>query len=283
MSLFSNLFPKSQKFALPVDPKRYNYVGIGINSYRESPLKLCVNDVKALEPYWRAWGLPDANITTLYDTDADTKNIIAALTAAVERANPWDIVVPQYSGHGSDLPCANQRNGRMQIICPSDIEDDFERNNVPDTFFADLGRKATAKRVTIIMFPFDCCHTGGLTRTLNNSSMPPLGTPRYLPAPEGAKFFGEVRRYKDDGAETSSLAMVGGCRAEEVSYEYADAGHGACTWGVLEALKKGNPYTLRTMHQFAYGKVTSTFPAQHPVLEGNEKLFDLPLFSPMPY
>lgn len=282
MSIFSNLFGTHKKFTLPVDPKRYIYVGIGINAYKDSPLKLCVNDVKALLPYWANWGVPAANITTLFDTDADTKNIIAALTAAVDRANPGDIFVPQYSGHGSKLPCANERDGNMEIICPSDIEDDFERNNIPDTFFAELGRRATAKNVTIIMFPFDCCHTGGLTRTLTGSPLPTLGTPRYLPAPEGARFFGKVRQYKDDGAETSNLAMIGGCRADEVSYEYADVKHGACTFGLLEALKNQSNPTLRTIHQATAQKVTKSFPAQHPVLEGNERLFDLPLFSPMP-
>lgn len=279
MSLLDIFKPK--RFALPVEASRYQYVGIGINAYERSALKLCVPDIKASVPYWQQWGLKDSQITTLFDHDADTQNIKAAVNAAVDRAVRYDVVAIQPSGHGSNLPCVDERDGKKEIFCPVDIFADFERNNVDDIFWNALARKATAKQVTLWLLPFDCCHTGGMTRTLSGITEPRPGV-RYLPAPSEARYRGEISRgFKDDGVETNAIIMLGGCEAEEVSYEYAKAGHGALTWGTLEAYKQNKPFTARSLHKFAGGKVTGAFSDQHPVLEGNPNLFDKPLFSPL--
>lgn len=272
MSIF-NIF-KPKKYVLPADPSRIHTLHIGINAYERSPLALCVNDVISVKKRLLEWGVLEKNMVTLLDGDADTKNFKQALQDLVRRVQTGDYAVVQYSGHGSNLPCRREKDGNMEILCPVDIEKDFERNNVSDDFISDVIRQITEKSATFYALPFDCCHTGGMTRAL----APSIVT-RYLPAPDGARY--QKRRESgldDEAADTRNVVMLGGCEGNEVSYEYSQSNHGALTWAWLGATSKGLPIP-RKLHSTVYKQVQKAFPGQHPVLEGNEALFDIPYFT----
>ena len=280
MGLFSFLRPKPKPYKLPIDPKRVHALHVGINAYKRSPLQLCVNDIIAVKKLFASWGVLPENTVTLLDREATTVAIKNALQDGVDKLKHGDCFVVQYSGHGSNLPCAQEMDGNMEIICPVDIEDDFEQNNVPDWFIGDIARQVTEKGATMYLLPFDCCHTGGITRDLLGGKKPKaaLEGARYLPAPKKARYRGEVRRFKDEDKETNRIVAIGGCEAGEVSYEYSEAKHGAATWALLDAVKNGLP-TPRALHKSIYNQVQGAFPTQHPVLEGNEAYFDIPYFT----
>lgn len=280
---FFNFFRRKPKpYTLPIDPRRIHTLHIGINAYERSPLRLCVNDVHAVTQRFQELGVPEGNMVQLLDKTADTQNIKQALNELTKYTIRGSVVIVQYSGHGSQLPCLDEEDGKMEILCPADIHRDFEKYNVSDDFLNGIAMQLTARQVTLYFLPFDCCHTGGMTRTLNgNRTAPPNA--RFLPAPPEA-VYRDMRVYKSREVvqtETNSIAMLGGCEGHEVSYEYALAGHGALTWAFLNALEKPHKLTLRSLHTQAHEKVTGVFSDQHPVLEGNPILFDKPLFSPL--
>jgi hypothetical protein len=269
-------------YKIPIDPKRLHTLHFGLNAYQRSPLKLCVNDVKAIIPLYEQWGVLPRNMVAMYDGDCDTQNMKKALQDLVKRANPYDYVAIQYSGHASNLPCLDEIDGKMEILCPIDIHKDFEKYNVSDDFICEILTQLSQKYVTTALIPMDCCHTGGMTRTLSGIITPPSHA-RYLPAPAEA-VYRDTRHYRsvrETFKESNRAFMIGGCEGHQVSYEYAKAGHGALTWAMLEAWKKGASMTPRKLHQSVYKQVTTVFPEQHPVLEGNETLFDLPFFTPL--
>jgi uncharacterized caspase-like protein len=283
MNIFNFFRRKAKSYVLPIDPKRLHTLHVGINEYQRSPLKLCVNDVNAVKTRLQALGIPEQNMVTLLDKTADTQNMKYALNDLLKRANAGDVVVVQYSGHGSQLPCLDEEDGKMELLCPADIHRDFEKYNVSDDFLSGLLVQLSARRVTTYFLPFDCCHTGGMTRLLSGTLSAPPNT-RFLPAPLNA-VYRDPRVYRSREAlqtEKNSIVMLGGCAAHEVSYEYALAQNGALTWSLLTALENPHKLTSRTLHKNVHEQVTGVFPDQHPVLEGNPNLFDLPLFTPLP-
>jgi metacaspase-1 len=281
MSFWNNLTGllgrKPAPYRIPLDPQRVHTLHIGINAYKRSPLKLCVNDVNAVKQRFQEWGVLPQNMVTLLDAEADTQNMKQALHDLVKRANPLDVVIVQYSGHGSQLPCVDETDGKMEILCPVDIHEDFETKNVSDDFIAAIIQNLHQRRVQVYFLPIDCCHTGDLTRSFISDVYNGV---RYLPAPDGA-LYSKRRTFKPrEYVENNNVIMLGGCQAHEVSYEYSLAGLGALTWAFLNATeKRGLKPTPRQLHDTVSKKVTGVFKEQHPVLEGKEPLFDVPFFT----
>jgi NAD-dependent dihydropyrimidine dehydrogenase PreA subunit len=253
---------------------------IGINDYPHSPLALCVNDVKAVSTRFKQWGVADAHRTMILNREATATNFKGAMLKLVDDTPPLGLAVFNYSGHGSNVGCTDEADGRMEIMCPVDIHDFSEQNNVTDDFFASVIERATAKGITMFAL-IDCCNAGDLTRNLQQQANDNPAI-RYIRPPEGVSY--RMKRQfppKELYAAKRSVVMFGGCRSDEVSYEYADAGFGALTWAFLDrtALANGPRMTPKKLHSGITKKVTSAFPEQHPVLEGNPALFTKPLFT----
>jgi hypothetical protein len=258
---------------------------IGINDYPHSPLALCVNDVKAVSHRFKNWGVADAHRTMILNREATAENFKGAMLKLVDDTPRAGLAVFNYSGHGSNVGCNDEADERMEIMCPVDISDFGEQNSVTDDFFASVIERATAKGVTIFAL-IDCCNAGDLTRAMQQEANdnPKI---RYIRPPEGVAY--QTKRQfapKQVHAAKRSVVMFGGCRSNEVSYEYADAGFGALTWAFLDrtaprtnGAANGPRMTPKKLHTGITKKVTSAFPEQHPVLEGNPALFTKPLFT----
>lgn len=278
MSFLKFFRRKPRQYKISINAQNIHTLHIGINAYKRSPLKLCVNDVTAVKQRFQEWGISPKNMVTLLDNTANTKNIKQALNDLERRAKPHDYVIIQYSGHGSQLPCVGEVDGKMEILCPVDIDLDFEKNHISDDFVGSVLTRLTARNITTYLL-VDCCHTGGMTRTLSNETTLYNAT-RYLEAPQYAQYR-DARTYRNsEFAETNKVVMLGGCEAHEVSYEYSIARHGALTWAFLEETKQnGLAETPLEIYNRVSQKVTKIFSGQHPVLEGKQELFTKQFFS----
>jgi NAD-dependent dihydropyrimidine dehydrogenase PreA subunit len=253
---------------------------IGINDYPHSPLALCVNDVKAVSHRFKNWGVADAHRTMILNREATAANFKGAMIKLVDDTPPLGLAVFNYSGHGSNVACKNEADGKMEIMCPVDVKDFGETNSVTDDFFASVIERATAKRVTLFAL-IDCCNAGDLSRELQTEADADL-TVRYIKLSDAPLASCKNRRFSKD--ENRAIVMLGGCESYELSYEYSRVKLGVLTWAFLELTKAQNAparLTPKKLHASVRKKVSGAFPEQHPVLEGNPALFTKPLFTPM--
>ncbi|CAA7056743.1 unnamed protein product [Microthlaspi erraticum] len=137
---------------------------IGIN-YPGTAVELrgCVNDVRRMHRCLiDRFGFSDKDITVLIDIDKyrtqpTGKNIRDALETLIDKAEPGDILVFHYSGHGTRIPTPEgifDATNFDECITPSDM------NLITDNDFRDmLSKVKEGCKLTIIS---DSCHSGGL-------------------------------------------------------------------------------------------------------------------------
>ncbi len=77
---------------------------VGINAYKDSPLRGCVNDVLLMHQVLTAkFGFENKNIKVMTDKEANTKGIMNALKRLTTDVREGDTVFFHYSGHGSQI------------------------------------------------------------------------------------------------------------------------------------------------------------------------------------
>ncbi len=167
---------------------------VGINQYQDksiNPLGGCENDVRMMrELLMKQYGFKDdaanKDTSTLLNAQATRKQILEAfntqLLAKAENfykannlnANKKDqgaTVVFYYSGHGATLPdldaaktklAGEEADGLDETIVPHDAKSDGT-NAIVDDEFDDLFNKLS-QYTTNIVFIFDSCHSGTITR-----------------------------------------------------------------------------------------------------------------------
>jgi metacaspase-1 len=221
---------------------------IGINNYpgTANDLSGCVNDAND----WAAALTKRGFITTkLLNSKATGAKMRTAIGNLVSGAASGDIVVIQYSGHGSYVPDTNgdEPDGVDECLCPYDIN---SRGALTDDELYDLfnARKPGVKVVMIS----DSCHSGSVAR------FAPIDTPptvrgrsgirrkvKFLP-PEAflsrreLAVLGSRRSYRraSPPGRYASLLMAG-CQDTEYSYDawFNNRPNGAFTFVALRALK----------------------------------------------
>ena len=156
---------------------------IGIDTYRIKPLHGCVSDAEAmyafLEQYCQKNGLPFKAIKLL-EKDATRANIIAGYQN-FSKAVAGDTCFVFYSGHGWHFPAPKEfwveANGENQAIVCTDSLDDARI--LVDKEIAYLTWEATYNKGVHFVEVFDCCHSGGITRDLSNTT-----ETRFIPSDE---------------------------------------------------------------------------------------------------
>ncbi len=135
---------------------------IGIDNYA-APYALsgCVNDARS----WRAWlQALGFEVTLQVNEQASWRMMMDSIRNLVEGATPDDVLVLQYSGHGTQVDDldGDERGGKDSALCPVDfpsggflIDDDLRR----------IFSESLPVGVNLTCF-FDCCHSGTITRLL---------------------------------------------------------------------------------------------------------------------
>ena len=171
-------------------PTQLFALAIGINQYQSSnipQLTGCLNDVHNLKTYLQtnsqANNIP-LHYQELCDDHATKANIVKLLTHHFEQATANDICLLYYAGHGGreyapDAWRKHTKTGYLEsIVChDSTLEgatllDDKEIR----WLIYQIYQKTHAEIVTI----FDCCHSGGVTRTTGENETQARNAGEYV-------------------------------------------------------------------------------------------------------
>jgi hypothetical protein len=189
-------------------------VVIGINDYTTlQDLTCSVADAHGLFEALTspAVGFPADNIRLLVDdataqTDLPFKSAIySALTDWLALAEPNDLVLVFFSGHGKDY-------GDRSFLMPRDaLEKNPELTGLSLNTVREQLELCKARRKILIL---DMCHSGG----------------------KGGEEMGEATDKQID--DSAGMVTISSCKLREKSYEWPEVGHSAFTYHLLEALKQ---------------------------------------------
>jgi hypothetical protein len=262
---------------------------VGIDKYGPPyDLAGCVNDAKN-------WAKTLAGlkfeVTSIHDQAASRTAILDAFGRLVATAQPGDVIVFQFAGHGTQVDDLDNEEGDAldEAFCPADfaqgqllIDDDIRA--------LVAGMKAGVNLTCFI----DCCHSGTITRALTPGARPtvvlPGSRPRYIRYSRDlsnrhreARESGAAQTPGDGSRDASASGIkevcFSACQPHEVAYETGGAGQ----------------FTTRAMTVFAAGRdltntefmeqVTAAFgstPPQHPYLDCADEAKRRGLLQPLP-
>lgn len=296
------------------DPPNKRALLIGVNKYPNLPahsqLRGCVNDVQIMrQTLETSFRFPPGNINVLLDEQATAKGIQDAMEQLVADCQPDDVVVFQFSGHGSQMAAIGEKaRGYDESIMPFDsgrMNPDFPRQVQPcdirDTEIQEWLARLTQKtsHVTLI---FDSCHSGSITRMQSDSEQ--HGTRlRWIkpdPLPEGqlsiprADVHGGIRDVHGCSGWlplSDKYVLLAACAAEQGAYEMdheewgTPTRNGAFTLFLTQELNRTTENTYQDIWDIVATKVNNRFQKQTPQLEGarNRQVFDVSDFIPMRY
>src|SRR6516165_8323166 len=250
---------------------------IGIDNYKYPeqvpPLAGSINDVEDMrEVLVGKFEFPSENILVLTDSKATHAGIINAIqTHLIAKAQPGDIVVFYFAGHGSQMKDVTGKmiSGLDETIVPYDSRD--RQRKVFDISGAELHRlllqlAAKTKNLTFIL---DSCHSGTLVRgarvrSIAADTRTPPPPPSY--AVETTRGLGQT-----DDAAPLKYAFIAAATSKESAYEHISGGkdHGAMTFFLTQQLRASKAgATYRDVMDGVVSNVTANYPAQHPQLEG---------------
>lgn len=162
-------YPETEKSTRKTHP-RYSRKAliVGINEYADPSNNLsgCVNDAVDVYDTLLICGFPRTRRKLLLNEKATTENIKKELNKLVAGAEPGDVLVFYYSGHGSQVPDMDSEETDQldEIICPHDI-DFYEGKYIDDDYLKEVFSKLPAGvRCDVI---FDSCFSGTATRLLS--------------------------------------------------------------------------------------------------------------------
>lgn len=226
---------------------------VGIDRYPYNPLAGCVADARL---WARTLGALGFECELLLDADATYDNIVARVERLITDSRAGDVIVWQYSGHGTQVPDLNgdeaggDSPGQDEAICPVDLQ--HGRMLIDDDIAALSARVPAGVNLTMFL---DCCHSGTLNRF--GVGQPPSADvrderPRFLPlSPEleqAYRTFAKARgRSRTAGARSRAAASAGGdvlfsaCLSTEVAWE--SNGHGEFSLRATDLLSR-NAYKV---------------------------------------
>lgn len=222
---------------------------IGINDYpgMGSDLSGCVNDANDWAAELKKRGF---TVSQLLDKQATGSAIRKGISALLAKAVKGDVVVVQYSGHGSYVPDedGDEPDGRDEAICPYDVG--TKGVITDDELFDIYSAKEQGVRLAVIS---DSCHSGTVARfapivtppTIAGANAPQrkvrfLPPETFLPRSELAKL-GVQRSLRSSSPPGRYAALLmAGCQDTEYSYDAYFQGrpNGAFTFVALKALAK---------------------------------------------
>jgi len=263
-----------------------NYVGTG------HELRGCLNDAHNMNVLLAGQYKFD-EVKLVIEKEATTDGIKAGLEWLITGAKPGDVLVFHYSGHGSQLPSATEKDGYQEIICPIDLNW-VDKVITDETLRKIFNRVPNGVNTTVIL---DCCHSGtGLNQDVSYStSLEKLEAvtkvivntdpSRFLEPPEGL-IAPEVDHVVDWTAErdiNSGAMLIAACQAHQTSADaHIDGSYqGAATAGLIKILtiKPDSTYVQLT-DDLTNFMVVNGF-TQRPELDGWPGLYGQKFLQPL--
>jgi len=180
---------------------------IGINRYRNiNPLRGCVNDTTNLRLILKQFaGFSNDDIRMLVDERATKDAIEDRLAWLVKDAEPGDLLVFHYSGHGSQVRDRGDQDELVdhldEILCPWDM--DWDGTYIDDDY---LHKALRVPEGVILEAILDCCNSGdssvevGMPPPRGAGNDPPDRAPRFAQPPADI-----VSRHEGDGLSQNKL------------------------------------------------------------------------------
>jgi hypothetical protein len=225
---------------------------IGINDYpgTSSDLSGCVNDANDWKSLLEKKGF---EVARLLDKEATGKAIREGIRSVIKPARSGDLVVIQYSGHGSFVPDKNgdEPDGVDECLCPHDL---MTKGVITDDELFEL-YDAKAKGVKLLVIS-DSCHSGTVARLAPILTPPamkgkvsPQRKVRFLPpsvflSKREVTAIGSGLRHRATSAPGRYAALLmAGCQDAEYSYDawFEGRPNGAFSFVALRALAKLTP------------------------------------------
>jgi hypothetical protein len=230
-------------------------------------------------------------VTALHDEAATRIAVLAAFRSLVTSAQPGDVIVFQFAGHGTQVDDVDgdESDSLDEAFCPADFSQG--RLLIDDDIRSAVAQLKTGVNLTCFI---DCCHSGTITRAIvpggRPSALPPGSRARYIPY--SREISDRHRQFRTGGgtaleardtprATPESEAALkevcfSACQPHEVAYETGGAGQ--FTTRAMTVLASGGSLTnIAFMEQ-----VTAAFgarPAQHPYLDCAQEAKMLPLLG----
>jgi hypothetical protein len=296
---------------------------VGVNAYQPPirPLKGCINDVLQLgDVLQRHYAFAEGDMKLLLNGDATRQRILDGLDWLVEGAQPDDVLVFHYSGHGSqvDDDSGDEWECRDEILVPYDHRWDqpLRDDHLKDRF----DKVPLGTNLTIIS---DSCHSGTVNKLPTDTEAPrailvPTEiqeriaakvarrnaeykafavaeyrrlarqlTPEELDARIEEFLAGALDRFRENRfrfvTTGESNILLAGCQDVQTSADaYIDGDwHGAFTYNLVRAiLNAGAALTYAELVTEASRGMTQF--QQTPQLECPDRLRDLLVFRPFP-
>lgn len=260
---------------------------IGINDYPapEHRLAGCVADAKVWAQSLSRRGF---SIQMLLDGQATREAIDQSIRALVNDSRAGDVIIIQYSGHGTFVTDLNgdEEDNNDEALCPVDFASGalYIDDDIAEIFT----RLPAGVNLTCFM---DCCHSGSNTRfAVGGVDQRPLGRDarkRFIPPTEEINrahaLFRQAHRGVSQardrsGAQGMRDIKFAACQDDEVAWE--SDGHGEYTLRATRVLDDGSQLTHEQFNQ----RVVSDFGTQarqHPKLDCNDNAKSALLLQPL--
>jgi caspase domain-containing protein len=285
--------PGPAPITAPTGGGRRRALCIGIDRSPVKPLAGCVRDAQLWAKTLRRFGFESE---LLLDGDATYANIGAQLERLIRTSRSGDVIVWQYSGHGTQVPDVNRDEaggdspGQDEAICPVDLQ--TGRMFVDDQIAALIAQLPSGVAFTLIM---DCCHSGTLNRF--GFGEPPDGSvlrderARFLPLTDDLKqAYLRFAREEEGGArglkrsrtraaiQQTNEVLFTACLSTEVAWE--SNGQGEFTVRATRLLEERGPAV--TNEEFINGIIRAfgPNPRQTPTIACAAALRGKALFAP---
>jgi len=233
---------------------------VGINEYQAPVPKLrgCVNDVNNFRWFINErYGHLEPEIEVLTDEDATRDNIIRLFREHLCLAGENDIVLFQYSGHGSrEIPAKELRdffseNKAETLVCyDSRLEGGYD---LADKELAILISEVAKKNPHIIVI-LDCCHAGSGTREIGDEIEPitrqsnDRTEPRNLSTYLDGWYENQFKTLHKFEIPTSKHILLAACDRIETAKETRD-GSGVFSSTFMKVLKRNNNINYADLFQ----------------------------------
>ena len=237
-----------------------------------------VNDVPLIQQALTTQGFAEDDIAVLTDEQATKEGIVRALSELQTAAEPGDIVVIHYSGHGQQIFDDNgdETDGKDEALVPYDafakythnytgqhhLRDD-ELGNIIANFRNKLGSEG---QLLLIM---DSCHSGSATRGAKARGGQATFAPSDWTPQEGDKTKGSgLIERTQVAADAAPFVMISGASADELNYEYQ--GCGSLSFAFSKAMTDlGTDFTYRQLFSSIAANMNVISPKQTPTIEGD--------------
>ncbi|MCU1262332.1 MAG: peptidase caspase catalytic subunit p20 [Bryobacterales bacterium] len=248
---------------------------VAIDAYA-SPNRLtgCVHDAHTWATVLSGKGF---ETRLLLDRDATYDRITAALREMVQSSRAGDVLVFQYSGHGTTVPDSTGRtvDGIEEAMVPVDFNVDTPKLLMDFDVAAIFTALPAGVNLTCFI---DCCHSGTITRMFVGLA-PQAGDPAADERPRfitlSAEEIAAVQQYRAGFAATARGVTLGGqdrmrdivfaaCQPDEVAWEVN--GQGEFT-RLATGLLASSGSMSHDQFQNAVVQAFGSAPRQHPVLD----------------